>query len=245
MSHEFRLTTKHLADGLPALQMAADDLPTDAPVALVLHGLGSRKEKMLPALLAFAASGFRAVAFDAPLHGERPGADEREQRLETAFAPTVYEMIAGTTADISRVLDVLDAPRAAVLGISLGGMTTFAAMLSEPRLAAVTVAMGTPDWAGLMRSVGLGPGHPHFDALAPRSPLEHAAASYPPRPLLLLHGDEDLLVPVSGTLALYDRLVPAYADAPDRLELVVYPAHGHVFSDDMLTRSVNWSRRFL
>ena len=78
----------------------------------------------------------------------------------------------------------------------------------------------------------------------PAARSEHAAATYPPRPLLLLHGDQDDVVSIAGDLALYERLRPAYQDAPDRLELVVYPGLGHFYTDEMMERSADWIARF-
>ena len=130
-------------------------------------------------------------------------------------------------------------------GISLGGYVAYAALLVEPRLSVAAVAMGSPDWLGPLREMGLVPGHPIYDAVAARSPLEHAADTYPPRPLLLLHGDQDDVVPIAGDRALYERLRPAYQSRPDRLELVVYPGLGHIYTDAMLDRSASWIAHFL
>ena len=66
-----------------------------------------------------------------------------------------------------------------------------------------------------------------------------------PAALLMLHGDEDEVIPISGVRKLRDALAPRYAEAPERLELVVYREHGHRYTDDMLRRSVAWTQRFL
>ena len=112
------------------------------------------------------------------------------------------------------LLDELNVSQAGVHGISLGGYVAYAALVPEPRLSVAAVAMGSPDWLGPLREMGLAPGHPLYDAIAARSPLELATATYPPRPLLLLHGDQDDVVPIAGDLALYERLRPAYQRHP-------------------------------
>jgi dienelactone hydrolase len=241
---EYTLSAETLGGDVPALRLASAGAAADAPLVIVLHPLGSRKEKMLPGLLAFAGAGFQAVAIDAALHGERPDAAEREARLQADFLGASAAMIEGTARDVSRVLDALGAERAGIHGISLGGYTVFAALLTEPRLVAASSAIGSPDWAGPLRAYGLGPGNPLYDRAAATSPLTLLPSVLPPRPLLMQHGNLDETVPADGVLALEERLRPLYAQAPERLHLELYPGLGHTYPDDMERRAVEWMTRF-
>ena len=168
--------------GLPCLTLAGRETPTDAPLAVILHGLGRHKESTLAGLYALARRGLRALAFDARLHGERPGAEAREGRLQADYVLTMAEIIEGTAQDLSPLLDAMNVSEAAVHGISLGGYVAYAALTMEPRLTVAAVAMGSPDWLGPLREMGLAPGHPVYDAVAARSPLERAAETYPRAP---------------------------------------------------------------
>ncbi len=242
---EYILSEERLADDLPSLAVARADAPADAPLVVVLHPLGSRKEKTLPGLLAFARAGFRAVSIDTRLHGERPNAEERETRLQADFFGTSSEMVEGTARDVSRLLDTLGADRAAVHGVSLGGYIAFAALVTEPRLEAASVAIGSPDWAAPMRAFGLGPGNPFYDLAVASSPLALLPAVLPPRPLLMQHGVLDETVSVEGVIALEKALRPLYANTPERLHLELYPGLGHVYPDEMEQRAVEWIGRFM
>lgn len=242
---DYTLSAETLAGDIPVLRVASAERGAEAPLVVVLHPLGSRKEKMLPGLLAFARAGFQAVALDGEWHGERNGAEEREARLQADFFGASAAMIEGTARDVSRVLDALGAKRAGIHGISLGGYTVFAALLSEPRLIAASVAIGSPDWAGPLRAYGLGPGNPLYDRAAATSPLNLLPSLLPPRPLLMQHGSLDETVPVDGVIALEERLRPLYAPAPERLHLELYPGLGHSYPDDMERRAVEWMTRFI
>ncbi len=245
MAERYTLSHERLTGDLPVLVVSREVLGADAPLALVLHGLGGSKERMLFALYEFARIGCRAVGLDIRLHGERPGAGEREARLGSDYFGTAADMIEGTAQDVSRLLDHYGAGRAAVHGISLGGYITFAALAAEPRLRVATVAMGSPDWAGPLRRFGLGPGHPAYDRAVRLNPLDLLPASLPPRPLLMLHGATDEVVFPDGVVALEERLRPLYAAHPDRLALEIYPGLGHSYTDNMLRRSVEWAGKFL
>ena len=249
MTQTLTLTTELLAGDIPCLAAAQTGLPENAPLVLVLHGLGSRKEKMLTALYEFASAGFRAVALDARFHGERPDAAERDTRLSADYFRTTSEMIEGTAQDISRLIDALShrcAPqRIGMHGISLGGYVTFAALLADPRLTAASVALGSPDWLGPLSRFGLGPGHPVWERAATLNPLNLLPVALPPRALLMLHGSADALVPPDGVIALEEKLRPLYASFPERLNLHLYPGLGHDYLDDMLTRTCAWFRKFL
>ncbi len=230
---------------IPYLLLSGVALPPEAPLVLVLHGLGSSKEKILPTLYAFAQRGFRVAAPDARQHGERPDAAGREERMAASYVATMYEIFTGTARDVSALLDHLGAAQAAVHGISLGGYITFSALLTEPRLTVASVAMGSPDWLGPLRALGVDLRQPAFAPLLQQHPLDQAVTSYPARPLLMLHGTEDDVVPVDGVEALDVRLRPLYAETPERLKLVLYPGLGHVYTPDMLERSIAWTEQFL
>ena len=245
MAETYTLTHEMAAGDLPCLSAARDGLAADAPLVVLLHGLGSRKEALLPGLYALARCGFRAAALDSRMHGERAEAAEREASLDADYLAATAAMIEGTAQDVSRLLDHFGAGRAGIHGVSLGGYITFAALLAEPRLHAASVAMGSPDWVGPLRRFGLGPGHPAFDRAAALNPLELLPQVLPPRPLLMLHGTTDDVVPLDGVIALEARLRPLYAAQPERLALTLYPGLGHHYTDAMLARTAEWFERFL
>lgn len=245
MAEQYALSHEWLGEDLPVLVVSREGIPTDAPLVITLHGLGGCKEKMLPSLYEFARTGCRAVALDIRQHGERPDAEAREARLGADYFGTTADMIEGTARDVSRLLDHFGAARAAIHGISLGGYIAFAALAFEPRLYAVSIAMGSPDWIGPLRRFGLGPGHPAYDRAVQLNPLDLLPQTLPPRPLLMLHGTADEVVSPDGVAALEQRLRPLYAAHPHRLALELYPGLGHSYTDDMLRRSVEWVGKFL
>lgn len=79
----------------------------DAPAVLLVHGWQSRASAFGSLVTALTAAGFRAVAYDAPAHGDSRG------RTRTAL---------DDVAVIRRLTDVENAPWAGVVGHSLGSL---------------------------------------------------------------------------------------------------------------------------
>jgi hypothetical protein len=230
--------------GVPCLIMEPDTPQVRRRTVLVLHGLRGSKERMLPTAWAFAQAGYRAIALDCRMHNGREGTSERDTLLERDLVGTMRAILTETSTDISRILDALGVADTAIHGVSMGGYIVFTALLAEQRLAAATIAMGSPDWLTPLPDLGFGPDTDTYRDIARSQPLELAPASYPPRPLLMLHGDLDDLVPVRGVEALYAKLLPYYADHPERLGLHIYPGAGHQYTDDMVAQSVRFTSQF-
>ncbi|MGO8670190.1 MAG: alpha/beta hydrolase family protein [Capsulimonadaceae bacterium] len=214
-----------------------------APLVICLHGLRSAKENTLPTAYRFALAGFRTVSIDLRMHGDRAGAAGRDASLSQDYFTTMLEIIRGSVEDIRSLLDSGNESRAAIYGLSLGGIVAFASLAADPRLRVAMIAMGSPDFVGMAMAGGLTPDSPLYAEVKAASPLENPEL-LAGRPLLMLHGEEDSVVPVHGVVAFERALRPLYAGFPDRLELVLYPGHGHVHTDDMTARSVAWASRF-
>ena len=92
--------------------------PEDAPPLVLLHALATCRDLWLPQMPAWATQ-FRVIRIDLPGHGESPLMDG---------AAT----LAGFADEVARVLDDLDIRRAALVGLSLGGMVAQAFALKFP-----------------------------------------------------------------------------------------------------------------
>jgi pimeloyl-ACP methyl ester carboxylesterase len=243
-SSSYNLTAHRIGHDLAFIELAPQDAGPSTPLVICLHGLRSEKENILKPCYHFARRGMRALAMDLRLHGERDHAGDLDRRLEDEYVRTMLSVIEKSVGDISALIDHFGAPKAAIHGISLGGVVAFSALLADPRLTVASIAMGNPDWGALLDAMGIPAEHPQYAIVHALSPLTRAA-EIPPRALLMLHGDMDERVPIDGVLALRDKLLPLYAADPERMQLVIYEGLGHAYQDDMILRSVDWIERFL
>lgn len=219
---------------------------------LVLHGIWNRSIWMLGTARMFAEEGYRAVLVDLRGHGASTGKWLTYGQRESQ--------------DISQVIDALEeknliAGRIGVYGISYGATTSIHVAGRDPRISAVvavapfskmrdevpdysrTILPGIEDWISdetLQQAVDAageqGDFNPDFsDAIEAIRGTE--------APVLIMHGQEDWLVPPYHSMRLYDA-------GRDHTELVLLPRLGHIsiwFDPDkeVAVKSKQWFERYL
>jgi pimeloyl-ACP methyl ester carboxylesterase len=191
-----------------------------APCLVLVHGWGRNVERMIPWIEMLHPAGYDLLAFDARHHGSSD-ADEHASMLkfsEDIRAAVDYAVRRGgggggggarTTAGVG------------VLGLSVGGSAAIHAASLDPRIAAVATVGAFADPSDPRATIGkhwwvLSPGLPlafklverrigfRFRDVAPELVIGNARARF-----LLIHGEDDAVVPVSHG----QRLAAARPDA--------------------------------
>ncbi|MBC8137412.1 MAG: acetylxylan esterase [Fibrella sp.] len=205
------------------------------PAVVLIHGLSSRKEDTLLLAVAFARRGYATLSIDLPVHGERRLKDGRT--IADLTLEETRRVGAISVADLRRGVDFLstrsdiDRSRLGCVGISLGGIFGGVFAGVEKRVKSVALWSAGGDWGTLLsesrhpfalkrREKGSLPDSETVEkTLRDVDPLTHIA-SLAPRPLLLLAGTDDYVVPNECTDALFDA-------AREPKELARYPG-GHI-----------------
>lgn len=205
------------------------------PAIISIHGGGGNKADVEEAAVDLVvARGVTLVTIDAYQHGERKptGFDLRQVR---ANLPAFYEIIEHTARDLFTVMSFLqddpsiDALCVGLRGGSMGGYIVLMAVgLGVPAAAVLSICGGASYsliW-GLGDERGLGPYPDLLRRVRETDPI-YRSQTFPPRPIFLVHGARDPIVPIAGQRALYDELIPLYADHPgDCLMLTHAGEHG-------------------
>ena len=195
-------------------------IPTegDAPVIIVLHGWGGNSSLMLPLAPHIHDRGFHALFVDARNHGL---SEEDSFSSMPRFAEDLEVAV-----EWARKRD--DVTAVGVIGHSVGaGALIFSASKGVPIDAAVSVSsfahpgemmhenmpLPKPVIAMILEAVQRTIGY-RFDDFAPRVRVGSVDI-----PLLLVHGDEDVVVPITNLHQL--------ADAHGSAEVIVVPGGGH------------------
>jgi dienelactone hydrolase len=181
---------------VPGILMVPHTHP--APAALLLHGLGSRKERMADTVgQALLRRGVAALAVDLPHHGARSeqGLDVRSigpMRLVGVWRSAVAE--ARAALEYLRTRDDIDGARLGIVGYSLGSFLANVVAADDPDVGPVVLAAGgdLPD------------GIP-FESMvrAAVNPLR-AVRALEGRPLLMINGRYDRTVTSAQAKRLFD-----------------------------------------
>ena len=233
---------------LPALFMKAPGSASEkSPTVVVFDGMDNCKEmSVLFCGLEFAARGWNTLAIDGPGQGE-------SLRLRDLYARHDYEGAGRAAYDFLAARPEVDPARMAVLGYSFGGYYAARIAAFEARYAAA-VAFSALHWdlASFQRDVqrrqaadpkATAQSTFHFSWImgclgdaeaAIRKAERFSLAEVAPRiarPFLIVHGEDDKVVPVAAAHRLYEALV----SCPER-ELQVLTAEdggsGHCSVDN-------------
>ena len=198
-------------------------VPSHNHAAVILtHGAGANRAQLTAEARALVAAGFGVLLFDWPGHGESAGsihwnAPERESlSAAVSWISAHSELVGG---------------KLGVYGFSMGGYITSQVAAQDPRLGAVVLAATpavqreqvsfTHRLSGLLGSVpalyALERGGMQVDALRPLDLIGKIA----PRPVLIIAGTADTIVPYRHAEALY-----AAAGQPKTLHPVPGAGHG-------------------
>lgn len=174
---------------------------------------------------------------------------------------TFYTVIRQCLADVRTLLAHLaadgrfDVTRCAVTGMSMGGYASYLIFANVPQMLAAAPMIGVPTftrrWTDILdECVYSNPSWAAALAAAAAQVQQHTALvaemdpadlllRAAPRALLIMNCDFDSDQPKHYAVEFYRQLRTAYAGAPARLRLGIYPA-GHTVTPDMERDAVAW-----
>jgi 2,6-dihydroxypseudooxynicotine hydrolase len=209
------------SDGLRMVALLSVVEP-GAPVVIVLPGLDSTKETRHSARAGWMNRGFTVLSLDGPGQGEAS---------QWSAARPDYERAVGAAIDWLETRTDIDASRIGLFGSSLGGYYAPRAAALEPRVKAVVGICGPFNWAECWEllpavtreaftyyvgAADLGDARRLAEAFTLEGLMGHLD-----RPLLVIHGDEDPLIPWQQ-----GRRIVTEAGGPAEFVLVAGGNHG-------------------
>lgn len=207
------------------------------PTVLWFHGFTADKATHRPELATLAEAGFLAVGIDAAGHGERrvPDFEERFSGAGEETNHQFFSLVAETAAEVPGILDLLcgeglaDEARIGAAGVSMGGMITYGAITTAPRIRAAVALLASPEW-------------PH--SMSPHLKIER----FFPTALLSITAGRDETVSPDAARALHLNLEERYRQHPERLRYVEIEDALHMMIPEdwawSIRESVVWLSRF-
>ena len=246
------------------------------PVVILLHGTGGSKEGLLDIAGEFVSRGFVAVTIDGRYHGERSKTGYDDAILRAYITGKEHPFLYDTVWDVMRLIDYLetrddvDPKRIGLIGISKGGMETYLAAATDPRIAVAIPCISVQSFRWALDNnawqARVGTIYPAVEGAARngRATLNaefvrtfydrvvpgiystfDGPAMLPliaPRPLMVINGDSDSLTPLPGVMLAANSASEAYAKAgaKERFVLKVQRNTGHSVNDDSLRAAIDW-----
>lgn len=224
------------------------------PCVIIMHGYGGDKNGLQMLAPAFAMRGISTLAIDAEYHGDRkqPGSD--------ILSPYIYrnrDAFVQTVIDLRRAIDFLqsrqeiDGKRIGYIGLSMGGILGGILAGVDERVQAPILVVAGGDWGYLFSNsqhptaVQLREKNPELfkdprkinEIVGPIDPVNWVAR-ISPRPLLMINGKDDQIVPKECT----ERLFAAAKEPKE----IVWLDGGHMPQPDAVLRKVDeWLTKHL
>jgi dienelactone hydrolase len=232
------LFEKRRLGAAPALIARPSSARLPLPTVLWFHGFTAGKATHRPELATLAEAGFLAVGLDAAGHGERrlPDFEERFSGTKDETDREFYALVAATVAEVPGIVDLLcgdglaDEARIGAAGVSMGGMITYGATATDPRIQAAVALLASPEW-------------PH-----PASPHLEIDQFFPAALFSVTAGQDETVAPAAAR-AFHADLRERYRQHPERLRYVEIEDSLHMMTPAdwawSIRESAGWLSRFI
>lgn len=222
------------------------------PTLFFYHGYTSSKEVYSYFAYVFAQAGFRTIMPDADMHGARFNGNET-QRLSH-----FWEILKSNIDELPSLKQhyqqagLIDGDRIGVGGASMGGMTALGAFARYPWVRVAADFMGSGYFTSLAQVLfpplvaGLEVSQREFERrLAPLAEYEitHQLAKIAERPLLVWHGEADVVVPAAESTRLVQALRASGHDK--NLTYITEAGIGHKITPTALSAGADFFTRYL
>jgi uncharacterized protein len=209
--------------------------PDEDGAALVLvHGHAAERGQYRQEIAALTARGYGVLVFDLRNHGTSEGEVTSMGYYEIGDVRAAFDFLAAQPE--------VNPERIALYGHSMGAATAVRSMARIPQARALLITAGFADFADLARDgvrirTGL-PGTPFAEIIVWMTGRmagadlftlnpEEDIAQIAPRPVMIVHGDLDVVVPVTHGERLY-----AAAGEPKTLHIIPGAGHAYLLASD-------------
>ncbi|WP_313341023.1 YqiA/YcfP family alpha/beta fold hydrolase [Sedimentibacter sp.] len=239
--------------GIPAIIFRPIKVEEPIPTIIFYHGWSSNKELQRLRGFILSSVGYQVVIPDAIYHGERSRLNDYSWDMAKEY---FWDVIFRNLDEFNIIVRELvskysaDSKRIAVMGNSMGGFTAGGIFTHNKNVKTLVVFNGSCGWENFNNNIE----KPIDKVLRERYDIiEKKVKDMDPmnylnllknRPILLMHGDSDNVVPVKSQKDFYNKLNLLYEDN-DKIKFVEYTNLNHFVTTNMMEESINWLGRYL
>lgn len=236
---------------VPAILLRPATSDTKIPTIIWYHGWSSNKENQRIRGFIYASLGYQVLIPDAIYHGERsPLSDYGEESLTKFFWDVVLKNLEESTDLINSLVNDYEADpeKIGVTGHSMGGFTAAGVFTRQPGLKALVVLNGSCAWEDsnerFKKTLNLGDIDKRLEAKVKDMDPMNNLDLLKNRPILLLHGDKDGMVPIESQEIFYEKL-NRLNTCKEKLSFVKSPGLDHFVTTGMMEKSIKWFHNYV
>lgn len=249
LQSNFILEEKVYISNIPAILLRPKEDKKKFPTIVFYHGWSSKKEFQRLRGLILAMVGFQVLIPDCIYHGERNPIDYDKN-------PQCFWEVVFNNLDESKILiDALvnnykaDPDRLSLIGHSMGGFTSAGIFANNPNIKSVVILNGSFTWDNFNKLLKE---KLNLEMTNKLCEIEEKTKKLDPfnkldalvdRPILMLHGQNDSLVPIDNQRLFYQKIEPLYKDK-EKIKLIEYPNLNHYVTTNMMEESIIWFKRY-
>lgn len=240
-------------DNIPAILFTPKDSEKPLPTIIFYHGWSSNKEFQRMRAFILAAVGYQVIIPDGIHHGERnPLEKYNMEDAQKYFWDTILNNIEESNIIIEKLISKYngDPNKIGIIGHSMGGFTAAGIFTHNPNIKALVVLNGSCGWENfnerfkenhdISMTGELLDLEEKINNLNPQNNLNLLID----RPILLLHGSSDNVVPIESQRIFYNKIKPLYKHK-DRIKFIEYANLNHFVTTNMMEESIIWFNKFL
>lgn len=243
---------KIILNNIPCLLVRPKSFKEKLPTLFHYHGWSSKKENHKFFATTICQYGYQVILPDSNYHGDRNPLNEYDVNNLKEYFPKIIIQSVDEFNQIRREAEKLyqvDEKRIAVSGNSMGGFIASSIFGKNQDIKALICLNGGSSWKKAMDILKeMGELDEEYNVYTEEmkkfDPLTYKNKFYP-RPILMLHGDSDTLVPIAIQRYSYEEVYPLYKKEPERIKLEEYKNINHHISIRMVESTVMWLDKYL
>lgn len=233
--------------GIPTIVIKPKEAVDKLPLIILYHGWSSSKENHMMLGQTLALYGYNVLIPDALHHGERGVLDyDAKGTVVTSFWPIIFNNIKEAEQLISYGIKELsaDKDRIAVMGHSMGGFSSAGIFVKYPNIKTVININGSFSYAHteslmLANLGGYDVTQEHIEELKLYDPMYHLE-TLAQRPMLIVHGEQDQVVPIGGQDYFFNEVQEIYKDIMGNIKFARFPRVNHYITVQMVEEILLW-----
>lgn len=235
--------------GIPAIIFRPKEAKDLIPTVMFYHGWSSSKELQRLRGFILASVGYQVVIPDAIYHGERNPLPQYDSEATMKY---FWDIIFNNIEEFKTIKSDMelnynaDPKRIAIMGNSMGGFTSAGIFAHNEDIKTLIVFNGCCGWENFNGNIQV-PTSEKVEIIRKKvkklDPMNNFD-SLKDRPILLLHGDSDTMVPIGNQRIFYNKIKPLYLDK-EKIKLIEYSKLNHFVTTNMMEESINWLGKYL